>query len=126
MTCQICGSQFHFKRDCPDRDKALLNSSRPPAYRNAKINTCVVRTPVDANEAGTKRVASPQQAVTNGLKVNKWESVRVDTGVHISATDGLHASTARHDSHAKSVSTECTSVSLTRSETLAVNEGCSM
>ena len=33
--------------------------------------------------------------------------------------DGLDASTARHDSHAKSVSTECTSVSMTRSETLA-------
>ena len=64
-------------------------------------------------------VASPQQAVTNGSKVNKRDSVRVDTGVQVSVTDGLDASTVRHDSHTKSGSTECTSVSLTRSETLA-------
>ena len=72
-TCHICRPKYHFKRDCPDSDKASLNSSRPPAYRNAKINTCVKRRPVDASEAEKKCAVSPQQAVTNRSKVNKWE-----------------------------------------------------
>ena len=42
--------------------------------------------------------------------------------MQVSATDGLGALTVRHDSSTKSICTECTSVSLSRSETLAVNE----
>ncbi len=41
-TCHACGSRFHYKRDCPDRDKA--SSNRLSSYHpSAKVNACSVR-----------------------------------------------------------------------------------
>jgi transposase InsO family protein len=105
-TCYNCGSKFHLARDCPDRDKAMNDGSKPAQRPNAKAYTCVVRRGNTARAGGD----TSQPASNNKVK----RGAVVDVSVQASSADNP----APPSEGALTSGGECTSVSLTRSDNL--------
>ena len=104
--CFNCGSKFHFARDCPDRDKVAVNSSRPTQRQNAKAYTCVVKQG-NATQAGD---------VTSPLARTKTKrGTFVDACVQASSTDN-QSNRSEEGANASTSGEACTTVSLTRSD----------